>query len=357
MERRVLITGAGTGASSNLLRSLRAGDPSLFLVGCYHDRFTLKMSSADRNYLIPAPSRPAFAAALRRIIQTEKIDLLIPNSDSDVRVVSRLRGNIPCQLFLPRKATIELCQDKYKLTAFLRSRGVSVPVTYPVTDAKKIGNLFRLLPGRSRLWCRMRTGYGAMGAVRVESPKQAQNWIRSWQEMHGTPATAFILSEYLPGRDFACQSLWNGGKLILVKTCERLSYFIPASLPSAVSSVARLTKTVFEPRVVEVSTKAVRALDRKATGAFSVDLKENASGIPCITEINAGRLSSGTNILDLTGKHNMAATFVRVALGEPVDFREEYDVAEDYYMLRDLDMPPGIFHAEELFDGIEEVWR
>ncbi len=356
MERRVLITGAGTGASRNLLRSLRAGDASLFLVGCYHDRFTLRMSSADRNYLIPAPSRPGFVAALRRLIQTEKIDLLIPNSDSDVMLISRLRRWLPCRLFLPRRATIELCQDKYKLTAFLRSRSVPVPATYPLTGPKSIERLFRRLHARSGVWCRMRTGYGAMGAVRVESPAQAQNWIRSWKEMHGTPATAFILSEYLPGRDFSCQSLWNGGKLILVKTCERLSYFIPASVPSAVSSVARLTKTVFEPRVVEVCTKAVRALDRKATGVFSLDLKENADGLPCITEINAGRFSSGTNILDLTGKHNMAATYVRVALGEPVDFRDEYDVAEDNYMLRDLDTPPGVFHAEELFQGIEEVW-
>jgi carbamoyl-phosphate synthase large subunit len=90
---------------------------------------------------------------------------------------------------------------------------------------------------------------------------------------------------------------------------------------------------------------------------FSVDLKENAAGVPCITEINAGRFSSGTNILDLTGKHNMAVTYVRLGLGEAVGIRDEYDVAVDYYMLRDLDTFPGIFHADELFEAIEEVWR
>jgi carbamoyl-phosphate synthase large subunit len=357
MKRRLLITGAGTGASGNLMRSLRAGDPSLFLVGCHHDRFTLKLSSADRNYLTPAPKVPDFAAALRRIIRTEKIDLLIPSSDADVMLISRLRRRIPCRLFLPRRATIELCQDKYRLTAFLRSRGVPVPATYPVTGPKSIERVFRRMHSRSGAWCRMRAGYGAMGATPVKSPKQVRNWIRDWKEMQGIPATAFILSEYLPGRDFACQSLWNEGKHILVKTSERVSYLIPANLPSAASSVARLSKTVHEPRIVETCAQAIRALDRKATGVFSLDLKENAEGLPCVTEINAGRFSSGTNILDLTGKHNMAATYVRVALGEPVDFREEYDVAEDYYMLRDLDTSPGIFHAEELFEGIEEVWR
>jgi len=357
MERRLLITAAGTGASGNLIRSLRAGDSSLFIVGCSHDRLTLKSSSADRKYLIPAPDRPSFAAALRRVIKREKIDLLIPNSDADVRLFSRLRKKIPCRLFLPRTAVIELCQDKYKLNRFLRSRGVPAPVTYPVTGPSKIDSLFRKFPARSAVWCRMRTGYGAMGAMRVRNPDQARNWIGSWKENHGVPAQAFVLSEYLPGRDFACQSLWKAGRLILIKTCERLSYFIPASLPSAVSSVARLTKAVFVPEVVEVCTKAIRALDKKATGVFGVDLKENGRSVPCITEINAGRLSSGTNLLDLTGKHNMAVTFVRLALDEPVEIREEYDVAEDYYMLRDLDVPPGIFHAEELFSGIEEVWR
>jgi len=355
VERRLLITGAGSGASGNLIRSLRAGDPSLFLVGCHHDRFTLKLSSADRNYLTPAPKVPDFAGALRRIIQTEKIDLLIPCTDADVMLISRLRRGIPCRLFLPRRATIELCRDKYVLTAFLRSRGVPVPTAYPVTGPKSIERIFRRLHSRSGAWCRMRAGYGAMGATPVRTPEQARNWIRDWKEMQGIPATAFILSEYLPGRDFACQSLWNEGKHVLAKTSERVSYLIPANLPSGVSSVARLAKTVFAPKVVEVCTNAIRALDKKATGVFSVDLKENAAGVPCITEINAGRLSSGTNLHDLTGKHNMVATYVRVALGEPVDLCEEYDVAEDYYMLRDLDTSPGIFHAEELFEGIEEA--
>ena len=309
----------------------------------------------DKRYLIPASSRPGFSAALRGVIETEKIDLMVPISDSDVRVLSRLRAKIPCRLFLPRRSVIELCQDKCQLAAFLHSRGVPVPASYPITGLAQIGSLFRRLSNRSGIWCRMRAGFGAMGASPVENPKQARNWIREWQEREGIPATAFMLSEYLPGRDFACQSLWDQGKLVLVKTCERLSYFIPASLPSAVSSVARLAKTVFEPKVVEVCTDAIRALDTKATGVFSLDLKESAAGVPCITEINAGRLSSGTNIFDLTGKHNMAVTYVRLGLGEAVGIRDEYDVAEDYYMLRDMDIPPSIFHADELFEGIVEA--
>ena len=103
---------------------------------------------------------------------------------------------------------------------------------------------------------------------------------------------------------------------------ERLSYLGSGSQPAEVSSVAALAKTVYEPRVVEVCEAAIRTLDGKASGVFSVDLKENAAGTPCVTEINAGRFSSATNIFDLTGKHNMAVTYVRLAQGERLEVGE-----------------------------------
>jgi carbamoyl-phosphate synthase large subunit len=86
-----------------------------------------------------------------------------------------------------------------------------------------------------------------------------------------------------------------------------------------------------------------------------VNLKDDARGAARITEINAGRFLSGTGLFDLTGRHNMALTYVRLALGEPVQIEQVYDVAEDYYMVRDLDTLPGIFHADEVFDGIEDA--
>ena len=169
------------------------------------------------------------------------------------------------------------------------------------------------------------------------------------------PTASFTISEYLPGRDFAVQSLWNEGRLILIKTIERLSYLGGLSQVSGTSSLAALAKTVFEPRVVDVCAAAVRAVDPRASGAFSLDLKENALGVPCITEINVGRLLTGTNLFDFVGDHNMALTYVRLACGEPINIAEPYEACEGYYMVRDFDTPPGIFHADELFIGINDA--
>jgi hypothetical protein len=357
MGKRLLVLSAGTGAANNLIRSLRLGEPSFYIVGCHADRFVLKKSPADRNHLIPLSSQPGFAVALRRVIEAERVELLIPGTDSDVSAVSRLRHKIPCRVFLPRRAVIDLCQDKYNLTTFLRTKGLSAPVTYPVTDLDGIEELFDRLAPRSLLWCRIRTGFGSMGAIPVKSPAQARSWISYWEEMRGVPAASFTLSEYLPGRDFSLQCLWKDGRLILEKMSERLSYFGGGSHPSGVSSTPALGKTLFEPRVAEVCAAAIRALDRKACGVFCFDLQEDDQRSPCITEINAGRFAMITSIYDLTGKHNMAVTYVHLALDHLLDISDPHDVTEDYYLVRDLDTVPGIFHADEFFDGIEDSRR
>jgi carbamoyl-phosphate synthase large subunit len=288
------------------------------------------------------------------ILKAERIDLLIPTTDADVAAVSRVRSAVRDRVFLPRSATIKLCQDKYRLIEFLRGRGVPTPATYPVRHLKDIERIFHQLGRHSRVWCRIRTGAGAMGAIPVSCPKQARSWIEYWRDMRGVPVTSFTLSEYLPGRDFGCQGLWKDGMLVLLKTCERLSYLVAGSHPSQVSSVPALAKTVLEPRVKEICAAAISVIDRRASGVFAVDMKENVKGVPCITEINAGRFSSATNIFDLTGKHNMAATFVRVALGRPVGTHNEYDVEEDHYMLRDIDAAPRLFRADEFAKAVEE---
>ena len=355
MRRRLLLTGAGSAATSNLTRSLRAGYGSLTIVGCHSDRFLLKKSSADRNYLVPALTHPGYVRALRRVIARERVDLLIPTTDAEVRALTRPRVKLPCRRFLPRKAVVDLCQDKYRLNIALRARGVPVPATYPVSSLRSLETIFARLPAREPVWCRVRSGSGSTGAIPVMRPEQARSWIAYWSEMRGVPPTSFILSEYLPGRDFSCQAVWKAGTLVLVKTCERLSYFGGGSNPSGTSSISQLAKTVFAPEVVAVCTAAIRAIDPHASGTFNFDLRENSRGVPCLTEINAGRFPSGTSIFDLTGRSNLAATFVRVALDEPVRPRETYDPAQGYYTVRDLDTLTGVFHADELFDKIVDA--
>jgi carbamoyl-phosphate synthase large subunit len=172
--------------------------------------------------------------------------------------------------------------------------------------------------------------------------------------MRGIRPGSFTLSEYLPGRDFGVQSLWKRGRLILTKMAERLKYMDSGS-PSGVSSMPALARMAWEPEVFAVCERAVRALDPKATGVFFIDVKENSAGKPCITEINAGRFAAMTNIYDLAGRHNMALTYVRLSLDQPVRMRNARDFAEDVYFVRSVDTLPTVISAKAVYDFADEL--
>ena len=350
---RLLVLEAGSAAGNNLIRSLRAGDPSLFVVGCNDSRFVLKKSAAHHNYVLPMSSR-RYRAALRRIVKAERIDLVIPTSDPDVLRISALRDRLGCRTFLPRASVIERCHDKYALTAFLRRRGIPAPLTYPIEDADGIERLFQRFKPRTRLWCRIRAGSGSYGAIPVKSPEQVRSWIAYWEQMRAVPPGSFTLSEYLPGRDYCVQCLWDKGTLVLAKMAERIVYLETGS-PSGVSSMPALAKTAYDPRIIEACAKAIRALDARASGVFFVDVKESEDKQPCITEINAGRFATMTNIHDLTGRYNMAVAFVRLALGERVRIPRASDFAEGYYLVRSVDTLPAIVQGDELSEGIVDA--
>jgi carbamoyl-phosphate synthase large subunit len=352
---RVLVTGAGTSAGNNLIRDLRAGDPTTFVAGCQADRFVLKKSTADVHYLVQRSDHRGYLDTIRRAAKSARADVVIPTTDAEVRALCHLRKIGPARLFLPSAEVVELCQDKYTLARRLRDRGVPVPATHPVTGLDEIPRLFEALQPHATLWCRARSGYGSTAAAPVKTPEQARGWIAYWQEMRGIPVTAFTLSEFLPGRDFSCQGLWRDGSLAVLTSVERLSYFVVGGAPSGVSSVSSLAKTVREPELLKTCAAAVRALGAGVSGTFNLDLKEDARGLARVTEIKPGRFPSGSMLHNLTGKHNLASLYVRFALGEPSDLRDEYDSDEGHYAVRDLDTLPGPFHADELFEGIEDA--
>ena len=356
----VLVTGAGSAAAENLMRSLRRGDPALVLLGCSEDRFALRHSAADARYLVPRPGSRAFVRALCGLVEVRDVDLVIPTTDVHVTALSDARSELAGKLFLPARRIIDLCRDKYRLTVALRRRGIRAPKTYPITALGRLEGLFARLDNRRPLWCRPRIGTCARGGAAVSSPDQARAWMRIWNEMRGLPIRSFTLAEYLPGREILCQSLWDRGRLVLTNTFERLSYFGVDNIPSGVTSLSSLAKTVREPGVVDLCRDAVRAVAPRASGVFSIDVKEDGRGRPHITEINAGRFFMAMTAFDQVLEHSMALTYVRLALAQTVELDEQYDGVDDYYMVRDLDTEPAIFHADRLFDGIAEpdaAWR
>jgi len=344
------------------MRSLLHDDASTVLIGCNSDRFVLKQSPAQRNFLVAAPDSEgspsqAFDRDLRAVIARAAVDLVIPGNDQDALVLATVheREPLPCRTFLPAVKTIALCHDKYALNVLFRGRNIPVATTYPVSDRASLIEAWRELAPRELAWCRIRRGCASRGATMVRDADQAWHWISYWNTMRGVSVEDFTLCEFLPGRDYNVQGIWSNGSLVLIKMCERLSYLNATQNPSGMASTPALAKTIWEPAAIAACEAAMHAVDPHAHGVFFFDLKENEAGIPCVTEINACRFAMITNIHDLVGRYNMAGTYARLGCGLAVDIDDPYDYPGEYYLVRELDTLPGIFPADELFEHIEKV--
>jgi len=359
--RRIIVTGAGGGGSNNLIRSIRKSGYNVYIIGTNMDKFLLIKSLADKNYVLPPGTDIKYIPALNKLIDIEKVELVVPNSDTEVRVISENREKLKCRVFLPKKETVRLCQDKYKMIRYLSKKGVDVPETLEIKSLDDVDEVCERLMSKSNsncLWCRLRDSSGSMASLPVKDAEQAKFWIKYWRDMRGVSERRFIISEYLPGRDYAFQSIWKDGEIVIGKTCERISYIFERQMPSGQSSTPKIARLVYNEDVVETCVKAVKAIDNEATGNFCIDLKEDAEGVPHITEINIGRFFMITNIFNLSGKYNMAEIYLKLAFDEPVRIEERLkfrDIDENVYLIRGLDTLPDVVNINVLEKKINYI--
>ncbi len=354
-EIRALVTGAGTGSSANIMRALRTMAPIPYVVGVNEDRFVLKLSLADRSYLCPEPASHEFIDSLLEIIRRERINVVMATNDNAVKALSDARARFSIDLLLPRPETIELCQDKYELNVFLRRRNIPAPGTFEVKSLGSLERIFGKFSKDGLLWCRARRGSRSLAAIPVATVEQARAWITLWRDLRGVKVSDFTLGEYLPGRHYIVQSVWHNGSLLRAQPIEVLSYFAAGNNPSGTFSLSCTAKTVAAPSALEVTLKAVRALEQHPSGAFCVELKETADGVPSITEINAGRFPAGVTALLAVGKDNMIGAFASACVGQPVKIAEPHGSALEYYFVRDIDGIPGVFSEADLSEGYSRV--
>jgi carbamoyl-phosphate synthase large subunit len=163
-----------------------------------------------------------------------------------------------------------------------------------------------------------------------------------WCEIRKFKISDFLLSEYLPGNDYAYESIWRNGKVLVAKVAERLEYINAEHRLSNVSSSPSFAKIVKDEGVLKLAEKAIRAVSKIPNGVFSMDFKQNELDELCVVEFNIGRFMQITPIFDLSGKNNIAEIYVKCVLNIPIDIEEPYDMDERYYLIREHDTLPTV---------------
>lgn len=311
---RILITGAGGSAAYNFYDALKLAYNNLHVVGTDVKKYHLELIDVDKRYLVPPVSDSNYTATLNEIITKEKIDFVHPQPDVEVAFLSKHADKLSAKIFLPDFNVIEKCHDKMEFNRILASAGVATPKAYMITSQSELENALNdLLKIQPKVWLRATRGAGSRGSLPINSFYQGDAWIDYWRNFRGIDYGDFMASEFLPGHEFAWQSLWYEGKLITAQARERIEYIFGNLTPSGQTSSPSVAKTVNRDDINEIGQASVRAVSNNPHGVFCVDMKEGVDGVPKVTEINAGRFFTTSNFFAHAGL-NMPAMYVELAM-------------------------------------------
>lgn len=328
---RILLTGAGGPAGIGVARSLELAGHKL--TGVDSNRYALPFARTHSKHLVPRCDHLSYLDAIRRIVEEESIDFIHAQPDPEVRVISQYRGVLGARVFLPDHETVLLCQDKLAMNRRLLGTGVPIPKTIPLGSPMDIDGAVALFG--EQFWTRARTGAAGRGSwlSSTEHIEQTVAWVDS---QHGWGS--FIASEYLPGRLVTWQSVWRDGQIVCAQSRERLEWAMANRAPSGVTGVTGVARTISRSDVAEVGERCVRALEERPNGIFGVDMKEDAKGVPRVTEVNIGRFFTTIEFFTQLGL-NMPDLYVRAAFWEKTEWQPCED---DWYWLRSMDAEPRL---------------
>jgi carbamoyl-phosphate synthase large subunit len=289
---KILVLGAGGPAGVNTCRALRKAGH--YVIGADSNESHLNYLPDDvRRLHMPEPIVNAIIATGAHVV--------IPQPDALVRWLASCWS--PPRTFLPALETIERCQDKltaatvWRLHGLRRHAPISIRPPYPDwlhTAADEFGTPY---------WLRKTRGAGAAGAVLVTKLEQAYHWLRFWASRDDQ--SEWMAEEYLPGRDLAWASIWHQGQLVTSFARQRLEYIYPHLTPEGLTGTPTIARVIHDDRVNEAAVQSVLAIDPEPHGIFSVDLREDAYGMPRPTEINAGRGFTTLGLWSLYGPNFM----------------------------------------------------
>lgn len=339
--KRIIVTGAGGSAAHNFIESLRISPEKFYIVGTDISHYHIELSGADAFYQMPRADDPRYIKTLNKLIKKEKIEFVHLQPDVEVKRISDDREKVKAKLFLPSKKAIDICQNKFRFNQIIAKAGVKTAKSFYVKDKKTLRVGFReLKKDNEKIWIRAIRGAGSKAALPLTKVDQAISWINYWVDVRGLSWKDFMISEFLPGKEYAFQSLWQNGELLMSQARERIEYLFGQIMPSGQTSTPSIAKTVSNKAVNEVAHKAIKAVDAKATGIFCADIKENKHGEPCLTEVNAGRFYTTSNFFSQAGI-NMPYYYVKLAYGEEIDtskFKPFNNLKPDLYWVRMVDM-------------------
>lgn len=334
---KVLVTGACGVTSRSIVRSLRLssyfGTAKIIGTDICENIYGIAEGLYDTMYRVPRSTDPAYDNIIRGVCERERIDFAIVIPELEVLYWAQHTMHAPCLLPPPK-----FCQIAGSKSALYE--GIASSGTVPRFEIATRESLMAAEYAPRTGWpCWIRDHGVGTTSGRGSLLAHDHDELNAWAVLN-PGIDSFMISEFLPGRNFACHLLYHDGKLVKTGSYERLEYFMGRIAPSGISGNISRGRLLNDKRVFEVSKAAVEEICRQTretmNGMVAVDLREDHQANPKITEINLRHVACTSAFASARNNLAEAQAFATLGMLDRIG-PLEHTYPPGNYILRDID--------------------
>ena len=342
------LLGCGGNAGINFVKSIKLADPNIKIVGFDTDIYNLASSNSDIKILINNTEILNKIKTINENIDKYKIDAIHAQPDSEVQFLCNNKNDIKCYIFDHNIDEWHLFSNKLLCAKKWITKLDLDFTSYSLTDVIENNLLWNNITSKQdKAWIRMTKGAGSRAALPVLSLTDAKNWANYWINTMNFTMKDFMVSEFLPGPEYAVQTFWLNGNMIHAQARERLVYFFGNIMPSGQSSTPAVAVTTKDPNVYNVAKNSILSLNQKPHGIYCVDLKTNINNQIIPMEINYGRFFTTSDFfarLDV----NTPYVYIQSILNNNLPKTKVNSIQSGYYWIRAIDKEPLLLSQKEI---------
>ena len=139
----ILLTGGRAPVTLDLARAFHRAGHSVFMAESLGGHLSQPSNAIKQNFVVPAPRQEteAFLSSLKRIVEENQIELLIPTCEEVFHVAKGLKS-LPCRVFAEPLEKLDVFHNKWSFANSARECGLPVPATLLIADKNGLSNAF-----------------------------------------------------------------------------------------------------------------------------------------------------------------------------------------------------------------------
>jgi hypothetical protein len=201
----ILITGGRAPVALELARAFHRAGHTVFMAESLRGHLSQPSAAIKASFVVPAPRQEtgAFLATLKKIVEQNQIDLLIPTCEEVFHIAKSL-DEIPCRVFTEPLDKLDSFHNKWKFAHAAVECGLRVPATMLIRNRDELLDAFARWRGLV-----LKPVYSRFASRTLILPQLRE----VLSTLTFAAKRGWVAQEFIAGRQFCSYSVCQNGQL------------------------------------------------------------------------------------------------------------------------------------------------